>query len=321
MQTKLNKITIEDITNTYHLPLLQLIHKAAEVHKQYFDPLSVQLCSLLSIKTGGCPEDCSYCSQSAHSKTSIKSENLKSIDDVLNTAQNAKEKGASRFCMGAAWRSIKENDDFENVLEMIKKIKSLNMEACCSLGMVTKEQAFKLKEAGLTSYNHNLDTGPKYYSKIISTRTYKERLTTLENIQNAGISVCCGAIIGLGENDKDRIEFIYTLANMPKPPESIPVNALIPVKGTPLENREKASIWDVIRMISVLRIFLPESIIRISAGRSNFTYAEQTLCFLSGANSIFLGDKLLTEPNANEDNDHEMMNILGINGGIVKKTE
>jgi len=321
LETKTQKINqseenfnLEEIKEIYHKPLIELIHQAAEVHRNHFDPKAIQLCSLLSIKTGGCPENCSYCSQSAHHKTSLKPEDLKSMDEVLDMAKNAKQNGASRFCMGAAWRQVKDNDDFDSVLEMIRNIRKENLESCVSLGMVTEEQALKLKEAGLTSYNHNLDTGSKYYDKVVTTRTYEDRLHTLKNIQKAGIKVCCGAIIGMGESDEDRVEFIYTISNLEQPPESIPVNALVPIKGTGLENQNPVLIWDVIRMIAALRIFLPTSIVRLSAGRANFSHAEQALCFLAGANSIFLGDKLLTTPNIAETDDHDMLKILGISG-------
>ena len=303
---------ISEIAAIYHSPLLELVFTAARVHRQYHDPALVQQCSLLSVKTGGCSEDCSYCSQSARYVTEVKAEKLLDADMVYEAARRAKENGSTRFCMGAAWREIKNDTQFDQVLDLVKKVKSLDMEVCVTLGMLNQAQAKQLKDAGLTSYNHNLDTGASYYPNVVSTRTYEDRLNTLENVRAAGINVCCGGIVGLGENDDDRIELLHTLATMAEHPESVPVNALVAVEGTPLSDRPPVPVTDMLRMIATARICLPLSVVRLSAGRGQMSLAEQAICFLAGANSIFAGDKLLTTVNPGFDADREMLSSLGL---------
>ncbi len=307
-----NDWSLDEVRQIYEKPILELIFQAASIHRQFHDPLYVQKCTLLSIKTGACPEDCAYCPQSARYATNVEPEPLMDLDSVLQAAHEAKENGSSRFCMGAAWREVKNNNDFETVLSMVKEVSKLNIEVCVTLGMLTFEQAERLKEAGLTAYNHNLDTSSEYYDKIITTRSYQDRLDTVYNVAKAGIDVCCGGIVGMGESDSDRIGLIHTLATLPEHPESVPVNALVPVKGTPLADQPILSALDFIRMIATARITMPNARVRLSAGRTNLSIAEQTLCFMAGANSIFAGDKLLTTPNCGEDQDQTMFNLLGI---------
>jgi biotin synthase len=302
----------EEISALYHAPVLDLVYTAASVHRQYHDPRSVQQCTLLSVKTGGCSEDCSYCPQSARYETNVKADKLLDPETVYMAAKLAKESGSTRFCMGAAWREVKDNEQFDQVLSMVKKVQSLEMEVCVTLGMVNLSQAQKLKEAGVTAYNHNLDTGEAYYENIISTRTYQDRLNTLKNVREAGITVCCGGIVGMGESDNDRIDLLHTLSNMEEHPESVPVNALVAVEGTPLAERPPVQITDMLRMIATARITMPRSVVRLSAGRMEMTLAEQALCFLAGANSIFAGDKLLTTANPEFDADKEMFSTLGL---------
>ncbi|GAB4332166.1 MAG: biotin synthase BioB [Flammeovirgaceae bacterium] len=307
-----NNWTKEEIAEIYNSPILDLIYRAATVHRQYHDGQEVQVCTLLSIKTGGCPEDCAYCPQAARYQTDVKAHKLLSVDEVLNFAQKAKENGSTRFCMGAAWREVRDNKDFDNVIEMVKGVADLGMEVCCTLGMLTEQQAQRLKEAGLYAYNHNLDTSEEFYDEIISTRKYDDRLRTLENVRQAKISVCSGGIIGMGENDQDRIGMLHTLATLPEHPESVPVNALVAVKGTPLENQKRVSVWEMVRMIATARITMPKSMVRLSAGRLEMSIEEQALCFLAGANSIFAGEKLLTTPNPAVDTDKQMFQILNL---------
>jgi biotin synthase len=304
--------TIDEVAALYRMPVLDLIFRAAGVHREHHDPTKVQVCVLLSIKTGGCPEDCGYCPQSAHYKTGLKSEGLLDVADVLDAAKRAKDEGATRFCMGAAWREVKDNAQFDRVLEMVRGIKELKLEACCTLGMLTEPQARRLKEAGLDAYNHNLDSSEAFYDRIISTRTYKDRLDTLANVRRAGITVCCGGIVGMGETEDDRIALLHTLASLPEPPESVPINALVAVEGTPLADQPKIAIWDMVRTIAVARILMPRSMVRLSAGRVGMSEAEQALCFLAGANSIFAGDKLLTTPNPEFDLDALLFTSLGL---------
>jgi biotin synthase len=304
--------TIKEIKDIYNSPLLELIYRAATVHRQYQDTAEVQVCTLLSIKTGGCPEDCAYCPQAARYHTDVKAEALMQKDEVLEYARRAKEAGSTRFCMGAAWREVRDNRDFDRVLEMVKGVNEMGMEVCCTLGMLTEDQAKKLHDAGLHAYNHNLDTSEEYYGEIIHTRTYDDRLKTLNNVRKAGVTVCCGGIIGLGETHEDRITMLHTLATMEKHPESVPINALVRVKGTPLEDRPQVDIWDMIRMIATARIIMPKTMVRLSAGRLDFTVAEQALCFMAGANSIFTGEKLLTTPNPGFDADQAMFDMLGL---------
>ncbi len=305
-----NDWTKKEITEIFNSPILDLVYRAATVHRQFHDPQEVQVCTLLSVKTGGCPEDCSYCPQAARYHTDVKVHKLLEVDEVLLKANEARETGSTRFCMGAAWREVRDNRDFDKVIDMVKGVNALGMEVCCTLGMLTPEQAIKLKEAGLYAYNHNLDTSEEFYSDIITTRNYGDRLTTLENVRQAKISVCSGGIIGMGENENDRIGMLHTLATLPEHPESVPVNALIPVEGTPLEDQEKVSIWEMVRMIATARIIMPKAMVRLSAGRVRMNLEEQALCFLAGANSIFAGDKLLTTPNPSTVQDKEMFQLL-----------
>jgi biotin synthase len=267
---------------------------------------------LLSIKTGACPEDCAYCAQSSRYKTPVTSEKLLNVGTVVAAAQLAKDAGSTRFCMGAAWREIKDGEHFENVLEMVKEVDALGLEVCCTLGMLDQNQAKRLKEAGLTAYNHNLDTGENFYGEIITTRTYQDRLDTLKHVRDAGITVCCGGIIGMGESDDDRIDLIQTLATLPVHPESVPVNALVPIEGTPLADQPAVVAWDLIRMVATARVTMPKAKVRLSAGRLELSFAEQALCFLAGANSIFTGDKLLTTPNNALLEDDQMFKLLGL---------
>lgn len=305
-----NTWTREEIAEIYNSPILELIYRAATVHRESNDPSEVQVCTLLSVKTGGCPEDCSYCPQAARYHTDVKVQKLMEVKEVLDKALEAKEAGSTRFCMGAAWREVRDNRDFDKVIEMVKGVNALNMEVCCTLGMLTPEQAEKLKDAGLYAYNHNLDTSEEFYGDVITTRTYDDRLTTLDNVRNAKISVCSGGIIGMGEREEDRIGMLHTLATLPEHPESVPVNALVPVEGTPLEDQPKVSVWEMIRMIATARIIMPKAMVRLSAGRVRMNLEEQALCFLAGANSIFAGDKLLTTPNPGYVKDQEMFQVL-----------
>jgi biotin synthase len=304
--------TLDDVAAIYRTPVLELIFRAAEVHRAHHDPSAVQVCVLQSIKTGGCPEDCGYCPQAARYHTSVEAEPLMDVEAVLGAARRAKDSGASRFCMGAAWREVKDNRQFDRVLEMIRGVKDLGLEACATLGMVTEDQARRMKEAGLDAYNHNLDTSEEYYDRIIRTRTYADRLDTLANVRKAGITVCCGGIVGMGESDDDRIALLHTLASLPEPPESVPINALVAVEGTPLAERPNVSIWDMVRTIATARILMPTSMVRLSAGRLGMTESDQALCFLAGANSIFAGDKLLTTPNPGVDRDQMLFDNLGL---------
>lgn len=304
--------TVEEIAEIYHSPLLELIFRAGIVHREHFDPKNVQLCTLLSIKTGGCKENCAYCPQSAHYKTGVKAEPLVDLPMVLEKAKQAKESGSTRFCMGAAWTKVRDSKDFERVLEMVKGVHALGLEVCCTLGMLTKEQAEKLKEAGLHAYNHNLDTSESFYSSVVTTRTYQERLDTLQHARDAGITVCCGGILGMGESAEDRISLLHTLATQEKHPESVPVNALVAIKGTPLANQKRVSALEMARMIATARIVMPKARVRLSAGRAELSDVEQAFCFLAGANSIHTGEKLLTTPNFGEDEDRRLLSLLGL---------
>jgi len=302
--------TKEEITEIFNSSILDLVYRAATVHRQFHDPREVQVCTLLSVKTGGCPEDCAYCPQAARYHTEVKVHKLMEVGEVLDKAREAREAGSTRFCMGAAWREVRDNRDFDKVIDMVKGVNNMGMEVCCTLGMLTPEQAVKLKEAGLYAYNHNLDTSKEFYGDIITTRTYTDRLDTLAHVRQAKISVCSGGIIGMGENENDRIGMLLTLATLPEHPESVPVNALVPVEGTPLEEQEKVSIWEMVRMIATARIIMPKAMVRLSAGRVRMNLEEQALCFLAGANSIFAGDKLLTTPNPDTVQDKEMFQLL-----------
>lgn len=304
--------TLEEIKEIYDQPLLELVFKAATLHRRYHDPKEVQVSSLISIKTGGCPEDCAYCPQAARYHTDIKVHKLMEVDEVRSQAEAAKANGASRMCLGAAWREVRDNKDFDKVLEMVKTVNSLDMEVCCTLGMVSEAQAKKLADAGLYAYNHNIDTSEAYYDDIISTRVYDDRLKTIENVRKAKITVCSGGIIGMGESAEDRMEMLLTLANMEVHPESVPVNALVPVEGTPLAEQPRVDAHELIRMIATARLVMPASVVRLSAGREGMNLTEQALCFMAGANSIFAGDKLLTTPNPDYNDDKEMFNLLGL---------
>ncbi len=304
--------TKEELLSVYNMPLLDLIYKAANVHRENHDPNEVQVSSLISIKTGGCPEDCGYCPQAARYHTDIDVHKLMQVEDVVSVARKAKEAGASRLCMGAAWREVRDNKDFDKVVEMVKEVNNLEMEVCCTLGMLNENQAKRLAEAGLFAYNHNLDTSEKNYSNIISTRTYNDRLSTINNVRKAGVTVCSGGIIGMGETTEDRIEMLLTLSSLDPQPESVPINALVAVEGTPLEKQQPVPIWDMVRMIATTRIVIPKTVVRLSAGRTAMSKEGQALCFMAGANSIFAGDKLLTTPNPSFDDDMELFNILGL---------
>lgn len=302
----------KDILDIYNMPLLELVYKAATVHRKFHEPSKIQLNSLMSIKSGRCSEDCAYCPQSARYKSGIVPHALLPLDVVVKCAKRAKKSGATRFCIGAAWRQVKDGPEFERVLQMIRAISGVGMEVCCTLGMLTESQAKRLAEAGLHSYNHNIDTSKEYYSKIVTTHSYDERLRTLNNVRKAGIKVCCGGIIGMGESIKDRAGMLLTLSSLSPPPESVPINALIPVKGTPLGNQKQVSVWDIVRTIATARIVMPRSVIRLSAGRVNMNEEGHALCFLAGANSIFIGDVLLTQSNPRIAKDFSMLKRLGL---------
>src|SRR5262245_43280785 len=303
--------TRAELRALFALPFPELIFRPAQIHREHFDPSEVQISTLLSIKTGGCPEDCAYCPQSAKFDTGIKAEKVMELGAVLAEARAAKAGGASRFCMGAAWRSPKDRD-LDKVCAMVEGIKALGMETCVTLGMLTRDQARRLKDCGLDYYNHNLDTSPEFYGEIITTRTYQDRLDTLENVRNAGIHVCCGGIVGMGERLEDRIGMIATLASLPSHPESVPINMLVRVEGTPLATVEVLDPLDFVRTIAVARICMPASMVRLSAGREDMSEATQALCFLAGVNSIFYGPKLLTTPNPERDRDQRLMDKLGL---------
>jgi biotin synthase len=305
-----NDWTREEIASIYNQPVLNLMYEAATVHRMFHDPQEVQVCTLLSVKTGGCPEDCAYCPQAARYHTDVKVEKLMEVADVLQKATEAKDSGSTRFCMGAAWREVRDNRDFDKVIDMVKGVSSMGMEVCCTLGMLTPEQALKLKDAGLYAYNHNLDTSEEFYDEIITTRTYGDRLETLESVRRAKISVCSGGIIGLGEREEDRIGMLQILSTLAEHHESVPVNALVPVEGTPLEDQPRVSVWEMVRMIATARIIMPKAMVRLSAGRVRMSLEEQALCFMAGANSIFAGDKLLTTPNPGTVRDNEMFQVL-----------
>lgn len=302
----------DEIRVIHDLPFPELIFRAQSEHRRYHDPAVLQKCTLLSIKTGGCPEDCAYCSQSVHNATGVDSEPLLGVDAVLAAARQAKSSGSTRFCMGAAWREVNDGRSFDAVLEMVRGVRELGMEACVTLGMLSASQARRLHEAGLTAYNHNLDTSPEYYDRIVTTRTYQQRVNTLRNVREAGITVCCGGIIGMGEAVDDRVGLLEALANLEPHPESVPINALVRVDGTPLAGEASVSGIDMARTIATARILMPASMVRLSAGRATMSREAQALCFLAGANSIFAGDRLLTTPNPGEDEDRELLEVLGM---------
>ena len=301
----------EEVMELFALPFNDLIFKAATIHREYHNPNQVQISTLLSIKTGSCPEDCKYCPQSAHYNTGLKKEPFMEIDKVVEAAIAAKAAGASRFCMGAAWRNLHDRD-LEKVCNMVEEVKKLGLETCVTLGMINKDQSQKLKNAGLDYYNHNIDTSPKYYKEIISTRSFEDRLNTLQNIREAGINTCCGGIVGMGEEQSDRAMMLVTLANLPEHPGSVPINKLVKVKGTPLENASTVDDFEFIKTIAIARIMMPKSFVRLSAGREEMSDQTQALCFLAGANSIFYGEKLLTTKNPEGEKDLKLFAKLGI---------
>jgi len=302
----------DQVAAIYRQPLLDLVFQAAKVHRAHFDPAEVQCSSLLSVKTGACPEDCGYCSQSAHHESELEQEKLLDVAQVMANARAAKAAGADRFCMGAAWREIRDNADFERVLEMVRGVKELELETCVTLGMVQPHQAERLKQAGLDYYNHNLDTSREYYDEVVSTRSYEDRLDTLAAVRVAGIKVCCGGILGMGESEDDRVSLIHELAAQEPPPESVPINALVPVPGTPLAEAAPLPWEQMVRAVATARILMPRSCVRLSAGRAEMSEEAQAMCFLAGANSIFLGDTLLTTPNPAEDRDRALFAKLGL---------
>jgi biotin synthase len=304
--------SVAEVKALYQLPLLELVHRAQTVHRAVWKDNTVQLAALLSIKTGGCAEDCAYCPQAARYDTGVKAERLMPVGEVLAAAKKAREAGATRFCMGAAWREVKDGPQFDAVLAMVRGVKAEGLEACCTLGMLTEAQAHQLKDAGLDAYNHNLDTSEEHYTDIISTRTYQDRLRTLAHVRKAGLSVCCGGIIGLGESVDDRCQLLVTLANQPTHPESVPVNALVPVEGTPLADNAPVSALDLVRMIATARLLMPASMVRLSAGRQRLSDEAQLLCMMAGANSVFFGDKLLTTGNPDYAADQKLFAEAGV---------
>jgi biotin synthase len=305
-------VSFDQIHQIYAQPLPDLMFEAQSVHRSHHDPKAVQLCTLGNIKMGGCAEDCGYCSQSAHHDAAVTPAPLMQLDTVLAEAQAAKTSGATRFCMGAAWREVRDGAQFDRVLEMVREVASLDMEVCCTLGMLKPHQAVQLKEAGLTAYNHNLDTSPGYYDKVISTRTYADRLATIAAVSEAGISVCCGGIVGLGETERDRLEMLQVLTELNPQPESIPINRLMPIAGTPLENAPEVDPLEIVRMIATTRILFPQAMVRLSAGRTEMSDELQAMCFLAGANSIFTGDVLLTAANPSRSHDAALLQKLGM---------
>ncbi|CAZ95435.1 biotin synthase BioB [Zobellia galactanivorans] len=305
--------TKEEILDIYNKPLMELLYDAATIHRKHHDPNTVQVSTLLSIKTGGCPEDCGYCPQAARYHTDIEGNDLMSVSHVKAQALRAKASGSSRVCMGAAWRNVKDGPEFDQVLEMVRTINKLDMEVCCTLGMLTENQAQRLAEAGLYAYNHNLDTSEDYYKDVISTRAFEDRLETIDNVRKSNVTVCSGGIIGMGEAIEDRAGMLVALASLNPQPESVPINALVAVEGTPMEDMEPVSIWDMIRMVATTRIVMPETQVRLSAGRTEMSREGQAMCFFAGANSIFAGDKLLTTPNPDVNEDMEMFKMLGLN--------
>lgn len=312
METLRHDFTAEEISEIYHTPLLDLVFRAAEVHRLNENYNEVQISSLISIKTGGCTEDCSYCPQAARYNTGVEVKALMPLEEVMSRARNAKANGASRLCMGAAWREVRDNRDFDKVLEMVREVNSLDMEVCCTLGMLTASQAGKLADAGVYAYNHNLDTSAEDYDRIITTRTYDDRLQTLEHVRNTRMTVCSGGIIGIGEKVSDRISMLQTLANLPRHPESVSLNMLVRVEGTPLADEEPVPVFDMIRVIATARILMPASVVRLSAGRTTMSPSDQALCFMAGANSLFIGEKLLTTPNPDLSEDKALFAALGL---------
>jgi biotin synthase len=306
-------VTLSSVEQLLQTPLLDLVFRAAAVHREHHDPSRVQCSQLLSIKTGGCPEDCGYCSQSAHHKTPVEREPLMDVNAVLSEARAAKLNGADRFCMGAAWRQVKSGEEFERVLEMVRGVKEMGLEACATLGMLDDQQAEQLEQAGLDYYNHNLDTGRSHYGEVITTRSYDDRLETLASVRKAGMKVCCGGILGIGEKQKGRAELLCELANLNPAPESVPINTLVQVEGTPFAKAEHVDWSELVRAVAVARILMPHSVVRLSAGRTDLDESAQAMCFLAGANSMFVGDELLTTPNPSPSTDAALLQKLGLN--------
>jgi biotin synthase len=304
--------TTAEILDLLNLPLLDLVYQAQTIHRQHWQGNDIQLATLMSVKTGGCAENCGYCSQSAHHPTAVKPEPFKTVDEVLTAAQKAKELGSDRFCMGWAWREIPDGKQFDAMLDMVKGVRNLGMEACVTAGMLTPPQAERLADAGLTAYNHNLDTSPEYYNQIVSTRSYGDRLQTLSHVRNAGITVCCGGIIGMGEKLEDRARMLEILATLNPHPESVPINALMPIPGTPLADQTHVDSFDLVRMCATARIVMPKARVRLSAGRSQLTPEAQVLCFMAGVNSIFYGETLLTAENPEPDCDRQLLEAIGV---------
>ncbi len=315
--------TKEQILDIYNKPLMDLLYEAATTHRLHHDPNTVQVSTLLSIKTGGCPEDCGYCPQAARYHTDIEGNDLMNVQQVKAQALRAKSSGSSRVCMGAAWRNVKDGEEFDQVLEMVRTINKLDMEVCCTLGMITENQAQRLAEAGLYAYNHNLDSSEEYYKEVISTRGYEDRLNTIDNVRKTNVTVCSGGIIGMGEKIEDRAGMLVALSTLDPQPESTPINALVAVEGTPLEEQQPVSIWEMVRMVATTRIVMPETQVRLSAGRTQMSREGQAMCFFAGANSIFAGDKLLTTPNPDVNEDMKMFELLGLNPQkpFTKKTQ
>jgi biotin synthase len=307
-----NNWTKEEVLEIYNRPIMNLLYDAATIHREFHNPNQVQVSTLLSIKTGGCPEDCGYCPQAARYHTDVKGNDLMSVQQVKAQALRAKSSGSSRVCMGAAWRNVKDGPEFDQVLEMVRTINKLDMEVCCTLGMVTENQAHRLAEAGLYAYNHNLDSSEEYYKEVISTRGYQDRLDTIGNVRKTNVTVCSGGIIGMGENIEDRAGMLVALSSLSPQPESTPINALVAVEGTPLEEQQPVSMWEMIRMVATTRIVMPQTQVRLSAGRKDMSREGQAMCFFAGANSIFAGDKLLTTPNPDVNEDMKMFELLGL---------
>ncbi|MGB3606647.1 biotin synthase BioB [Psychroserpens sp.] len=315
--------TKDEILDIYNKPLMTLLYDAATIHRQQHDPNTVQVSTLLSIKTGGCPEDCGYCPQAARYHTNVEGNDLMTVQQVKAQALRAKSSGSSRVCMGAAWRNVKDGEEFDQVLDMVRTINKLDMEVCCTLGMITENQAHRLAEAGLYAYNHNLDSSEEYYKEVISTRGYEDRLQTIDNVRKTNVTVCSGGIIGMGEAAEDRAGMLVALSTLNPQPESVPINALVAVEGTPLEDQTPVSIWDMVRMVATTRIVMPETQVRLSAGRTEMSHEGQAMCFFAGANSIFAGDKLLTTPNPDVADDMELFKLLGLNAQkpFIKKMQ
>ncbi|CAM1345342.1 biotin synthase BioB [Tenacibaculum amylolyticum] len=305
--------TKEEILEIYNKPMMDLLYEAATVHRKYHDPNTVQVSTLLSIKTGGCPEDCGYCPQAARYHTNVDGNDLMTVHQVKAQALRAKASGSSRVCMGAAWRNVKDGPEFDQVLEMVRTINKLDMEVCCTLGMLTENQAHRLAEAGLYAYNHNLDSSEEYYKEVISTRGFEDRLETIDNVRKTNVTVCSGGIIGMGEAIEDRAGMLVALSTLNPQPESVPINSLVAVEGTPLEDQKPVSMWDMVRMVATTRIVMPETQVRLSAGRTEMSQEGQAMCFFAGANSIFAGDKLLTTPNPDVNEDMKLFELLGLN--------